>query len=305
MMAPSSLMKPNKLAIIQARMSSSRLPGKVMSEVAGRPMLKYMLERVRNARLIDGVLLATTTDPSDDVLEKWCQGQALPCYRGSLHDVLDRYFQAATQYQAEVIIRLTADCPLIDPEILDLTVNLFLGNTRSLATLDPSQSLIDQSPGAPSFDFAANRLPPPWKRSLPIGLDVEVCSLDALERAWKEARERYQREHVMPYLYEGVTFAGSEPSLRPGWYRQQGITPRGFRVALLNHEPDYGSLRWTVDTPEDLEFIRAIAERFEGRTGFGWQEVLDLLEREPELSLINQKVKHKSAFDVDRRSHIP
>jgi spore coat polysaccharide biosynthesis protein SpsF (cytidylyltransferase family) len=140
---------------------------------------------------------------------------------------------------------------------------------------------------------------------LPIGLDVEVCTFNSLERAWQEAREQYQREHVMPYLYEGISFPEQSCSPEPGWYIEQGTSPRGFKVVLLNHKPDYGSLRWTVDTLEDLEFVRRVADRFEGRTNFGWLEVLALLEREPELAGINQGVKHKSAYDVDQRSQDP
>jgi spore coat polysaccharide biosynthesis protein SpsF len=156
------------------------------------------------------------------------------------------------------------------------------------------------SPGASPFDFAANRLPPPWKRTLPIGLDIEVCSFASLQRAWKESSQPYQREHVLPYLYEGVSFSESNPSPAQAWYIESGTTPRGFRVALLNHFPDYGSLRWTVDTPADLEFVRQIFTHFEGQSDFGWQEVLALLEQEPGLSSINADVKHKSAFDVDQ-----
>jgi spore coat polysaccharide biosynthesis protein SpsF len=157
------------------------------------------------------------------------------------------------------------------------------------------------SPGAYPFDFAANRLPPPWKRTLPIGLDVEVCSFDALQRAWQRAREPYQREHVMPFIYEGIAFAETTPPPGPGWYIQQGTSQRGFRVALLNHSPNYGAQRWTVDTPADLEFVRQVFARLDSQAGFTWQDVQDLLEREPELSLINADVKHKSAFDVDEQ----
>ena len=158
------------------------------------------------------------------------------------------------------------------------------------------------TPGSYPYHFVADRLPPPWKRSLPIGLDVEVCSFDALEQAWKQAAQHYQREHVMPYLYEGVTFPKRKPTLETGWFIEQGTTPRGFRVALLNHFPDYGSLRWTVDTPTDLEFVRQVYAHFEGQADFSWQDVLTLLEKEPELASIKANVKHKSAFDVDQRS---
>jgi spore coat polysaccharide biosynthesis protein SpsF len=287
----------NKIAIIQARMSSSRLPGKVMMDIAGRPMLEHTLARTMRAKSIDAIVVATTTDPYDDVLEQFCLAKGVPCYRGSLPDVLDRMYHSATQFHADVVIRLTSDCPLIDPAIIDLTVAAFFG--QPLSTNPSVSSLIPNTESLITYDFAANRLPPPWKRTLPIGLDVEVCSFDILERAWKETDQVYQREHVMPYLYEGVTLTQTDPLTE--WYIEHGTTPRGFRVALLNHQPDYGSLRWTVDTPADLEFVRQIYAHFEPYQVFDWQDVLALLQREPGLAAINAGVRHKSAFDVDER----
>ena len=292
----------NKIAILQARMSSSRLPGKVLQDISGRPLLQYMLERLHGSKQIDSLVLATTTDPSDDVLEGLCRKLHLPCYRGSLHDVLDRFYQAADRFSADVIIRLTADCPLIDPQLLDLTVAVFLGETPASQVQILPQAHDHRSQSAGPFDFAANRLPPPWVRTLPIGLDVEVCSFSALERAWKEANKPYQREHVMPYLYEGITFPEPGPSAKVSWFILHGTSPRGISVGLLNHQPDFGDLRWTVDTPEDLQFARAVAAHFAGCESFSWLEILDLLEQEPELAAINASVKHKSAFDVDQRS---
>jgi spore coat polysaccharide biosynthesis protein SpsF len=293
-------MTPTLVAIIQARMSSSRLPGKVLLDIAGQPMVQHVVERAQKASSIDQVVIATTTDPTDDCLEQFCRQRGYPCYRGSLPDVLDRYYQAAVQFHADGIIRLTADCPLIDPELIDLTVNVFLGKSVAQSPRPDYDSLI-RSP----LDFAANRLPPPWKRTLPIGLDTEVCSFAALEHAWRNADQLFQREHVMPYLYEGVTFPEHQLSTDAVWYVEQGISPHGFHVALLNHNPDYGSLRWTVDTAADLELIRQIYARFEGQAGFGWQDILALFEREPELTAINAHVKHKSAFDVDHRTSLP
>lgn len=292
----------NKLAIIQARMSSSRLPGKVLMDIAGKPMLERLIGRAQRARLIDRIVLATTTDTSDDILAKFCQRIDIPCYRGSMLDVLDRVYHAAIEFQAEIIVRLTADCPLLDPELIDLTISTFLGNIN-FPIPQQEQPDINQSAQTPvSFDFAANRLPPPWKRTLPIGLDVEVCSLQALQQAWSEAKETYQREHVMPFLYEGVVFPTVDLSSGNEWYLDQGISPRGFRVALLNHFPDYGSLRWTVDTSVDLEFVRQIFAHFSSQAIFSWQQVLALLEQEPELAAINVNVDHKSAYDVDQRA---
>ena len=291
----------NKVVIIQARMSSSRLPGKVMLDIAGQPMIQHVINRAKRSKLIDRVMVATTTDPSDDVLELFCQKQALPCYRGSLPDVLDRFFQAARQYRADVIIRLTADCPLIDPEVIDRTISAYFN--MPFPTHPSGDALLSNTklPNHYPFDFAADRLPPPWQRTLPIGLDVEVCAYQALERAWKEADQLYQREHVMPYLYELVDFSNSEPG-KDEWYTEHGTTPRGFKVALLNHAPDYGDLRWTVDTPADLEFVRQVYTHFCDRQDFGWQDILALLEQKPDLADINAQVKPKSAFDVDQRT---
>jgi spore coat polysaccharide biosynthesis protein SpsF (cytidylyltransferase family) len=105
----------------------------------------------------------------------------------------------------------------------------------------------------------------------------------------------------MPFLYEGVSFPPSSISPGTEWYIEQSTSAHGFKVALLNHNPDYGSLRWTVDTPADLEFVRQIYTHLDGQVGFGWMEILALLQREPALASINSDVKHKSAFDVDQR----
>lgn len=283
-------------------MSSSRLPGKVLKDIAGRPMLQHIIERTKLAKMIDGIIIAITTDPTDDVLEQFCRQEGISFYRGSLPDVLDRTYQAARQQHTDVIIRLTADCPLIDPALIDRTVSAFLGEPSALETTEPSRSMVDFSADPYPFDFLANRLPPPWKRTLPIGLDVEVCSFSALERAWLEADQKYQREHVMPFLYDGISFPPMDYQGNKEWYIEKNTSPRGFEVGLLNHNPDYGSLRWTVDTPADLEFVRQVYLHLGGPAGFGWQEILALVQQEPELAAINAEVKHKSAFDVDQRT---
>jgi spore coat polysaccharide biosynthesis protein SpsF len=269
-------------AIIQARMSSSRLPGKVLQDIAGQPMLVHVVERARRAHSVERAIIATTTDPSDDGIQQLCNERGYLCFRGSMPDVLDRYYQTAREYDVKKIVRLTADCPLLDPGVLDLTV-------KALAT----------------NDFAANRLPPPWSRSLPIGLDVEVVTFAALERAWNEAHERYHREHVLPYVYENAIFSDQRlpvvSSDEPGaWWTQKGHTPRGFRLKQLHHSPNYGTLRWTVDTAADLELVRKIYTLLSPATDFSWRDVLALFERQPELALINAEVVHKTAFDTDK-----
>lgn len=302
-------------------MSSSRLPGKVLLDLAGQPMLVRVAERSRQAKTIHNVVIATTTEASDDPIEHLCAERGYPFYRGSQHDVLDRYYQAARTFGAEIIVRITADCPMMDPEVVDRVIGL-LGNGRSefgqsgvpdsRFTSDGTSSNVPSA--FPSPDFAASRLPPPWGRTLPIGLDVEVVSFTALERAWKEASQPFQREHVMPYFYEGILAEALAPK-RPGcppenaqhtshdpWFVSRATSPRGFRVAQLHHFPDYGDRRWTVDTPADLELLRQIFTRFDGRDDFTWYDVLALFEREPELAAINANTLHKTAFDVDHRT---
>ncbi len=268
-------------------MGSSRLPGKVLLEIAGQPMLQRVVERTRLAKTINQVVVATTSEPSDDPVVELCTQLGYACYRGSLFDVLDRYYQAARQFGAKNIVRITADCPLIDPEVVDRTVRAFFGQTKNtdieLSDPSPTSPLLNQKSKIKNpkcYDFVANRLPLPWGRTYPIGLDTEVCTFAALETAWNEASAKHQREHVMPFFYENL---------------------QRFRVLLINHPENFGTLRWTVDTAEDLEALRQIYGRFPGRDDFSWLEVLELYQREPDLAQINAQVQHKHYQQVDER----
>lgn len=261
------------VAIIQARMGSSRLPGKVLLDLEGQPMLVRVVERVKRAILVDETIVATSTSEQDAAIASLCSERGYPVFRGSLRDVLSRYYDAARQVDADTIVRITGDCPVVDPELIDAAIQARLKS------------------GA---DLTLNRLPPPWKRTYPIGLDIEVCSFPALEKAFKESDQKFQREHVMLFFYEGIpvdAFKMTHDSLVK--------SPRGFRVQLLNHHPDFGSLRWTVDTVQDLELMRRIFRRFRGRDNFTWLEVLNLFQQEPGLAAINAMVEHKTAFDTD------
>lgn len=167
------------VVIIQARMGSNRLPGKVLMDIAGRPMVAHVHDRVARAEKIDRVVVATTVEEIDTPLAGFCSSQGWCCFRGSHEDVLDRYYQAACKYQADVVVRVTADCPLIDPGVIDQVVGEF-----------QSQQ--------PTVDYASNTLEP---RTFPRGLDVEVFKFASLERAWREATDSACREHVTPYFY--------------------------------------------------------------------------------------------------------
>ena len=238
----------NIVAIIQARMGSSRLPGKVLMDLGGEMVLGRVVRRLQRSRHISKIVVATTTVPADEVIVAECDRLEVLCFRGSEHDVLDRYYQAARANAADAVVRITSDCPLIDPELVDETVEVF---------------------GDKHADYASNVFP----RTYPRGLDTEVFSFDALDRAWREAREAHQREHVTPYLYEH---------------------PQIFKLASLSGAADYSRYRWTLDTLEDLELLRTIYSRFHGRDDFSWKEVLRLMEREPELAELNSQVLQKS-----------
>lgn len=277
------------VAIVQARMGSSRLPGKVLLDLSGEPMLARVTSRVKRARLVHEVVVATTTDPADDLIAEFCEKHHIPCHRGSQFDVLDRYYRAAASAGASVIVRITADCPVIDPVLIDQVVDLLEnGEGEALRSGAPA--------GNTGLSFAANRLPPPWRRTYPIGLDVEACTFEALETAWREATAPQEREHVMPYLYEGVDLKQARAGLK------LGMTPRGFLVGLLDCEMDLGRQRWTVDTPEDLTFMRSIFELLGGVDDFSWKDVLEVVNQNPELVRINAGIQHKALTDVDKRA---
>lgn len=165
------------VAIIQARMGSTRLPGKVLKDLEGETVLARVVQRLRRARLIDELLIATTDRPADDAVVEECNRCSVAVFRGDEDDVLDRYFRAAQLCRAGIVVRITSDCPLIDPEITDQTVGAFL----------------DARP-----DYASNAL----IRTYPRGLDTEVMTVEALEHTWRSATEAYQRAHVTPYIYQ-------------------------------------------------------------------------------------------------------
>jgi spore coat polysaccharide biosynthesis protein SpsF len=220
-------------------------------------MLCWVVDRTRLARSIDEAIIATTIERADEAIVELCEQEDYLCYRGSPGDVLDRYWQAANLHEAEVIVRITADCPLIDPGLIDDAVETLLTSE-------------------PPLDFVANRLP--WERTYPIGLDVEVCTARVLGIAWRDAEEKHQREHVMPFIYEH---------------------PNRFRTLLLNAEDDYGALRWTVDTIEDLMFVRQVVKELPGQFDFNWHDVLNIVEANPELAEINANVEHRTHHDVE------
>lgn len=172
-------MKQRVVVIIQARTKSTRLPGKVLKNIVGKSMLAHVIERVENIRLVDEIVIATTVKEEDRVILRLANDCGVKSFSGSEEDVLDRYYQAAKRYQADVIVRITSDCPLIDPEVVDKAIAFYLKYKGTV-------------------DYVSNSL----RRSYPRGLDTEVFSFEVLERTWQKAKEPHQREHVTPYIYK-------------------------------------------------------------------------------------------------------
>jgi spore coat polysaccharide biosynthesis protein SpsF len=238
----------NIVAIIQARMGSSRLPGKVLTDLGGEMVLARVVHRLQPSRQVTKIVVATTSAPPDQVIVEQCERLGVSYFCGSENDVLDRYYQAADTNKADAVVRITSDCPLIDPDLVDQTIDAF------------------KDKGA---DYASNI----WPRTYPRGLDIEVFTAAALERAWREAHEPHQREHVTPYFYEH---------------------PKSFRLVSVSGKINHSHYRWTLDTREDLELLRAIYSRFDNRNDFRWYDVIELIQREPELAEFNSQVLQKS-----------
>lgn len=228
------------LGIVQARLGSTRLPGKVLMDIEGQPMLLRVVNRARQARSLDKVIVATSNKAGDDEIENCCVKAGIDCFRGSENDVLDRYYQAAHYYKAETIARITADCPLLDPDVIDRVVEVFL---------------------AGRYDYVSNVL----RYTYPDGLDVEVFSFQALERAWKESAKLMEREHVTPYLRNSKL----------------------FKTVNVENSENLSDHRWTVDKASDLEFVRKVFQYSKDHSDLKMKDVLEILKEHPELMRIN------------------
>lgn len=228
------------VAIVQARMGSSRFPKKVMRPIQGRPMIELLLERLSRSTRIDQLILATSDQAQDDQLASHVESLGYLVSRGSEKDVLDRYWQTAKLISPDSVVRITGDCPLIDPEVVDAVI----------------QKL------QPGVDYATNTSPP----TFPDGLDTEVFTFSALEKAAQGATKPDEREHVTSYI------------------RESG----DFTVRNYAHSRDESGKRWSVDEPEDFEVVEKVFQHFYPRTDFSWEEVLQLTQTNPEIFSGNQ-----------------
>lgn len=240
------------IAIIQARMGSTRFPNKMLRKIKGKTLLELYINRVKPSRLIDKIVIATTTKSEDDAIEETANKLGLDCFRGSENDLLDRYYQCAIEYRADVVVRLTPDDPFVDYQIIDRAIQIFKDNHA---------------------DFVTNHFEPTY----PEGLDVEVYSIYALKKSWKEAKLLSEREHVFPYIQNNQD---------------------QFKIINFKQEKDYSHLRWTIDYECDYEMTKLIYDYlYEEKPIFLQQDILQLLEKYPELAEMNSHIHRKEGVN--------
>lgn len=238
------------LVVVQARTGSSRLPNKIFLPLANKPLLQRQLERIQAAQTPFELLVATTTDPSDDPVRILCRSLGIKCFSGHPTDLLDRHYQAAKQEKADAVVKIPSDCPLIDPAVIDRVLQAFLAHSENV-------------------DFVSNLHPPTY----PDGNDVEVMHFSVLETAWREAKKEYEREHTTPFIWD-------QPErfrlLNVVW--ETGLDYSKSHRFTIDYKEDYDFIKAVYDalwTPE--------------KPIFSLGEILNLLQAKPELLRINAK----------------
>lgn len=247
----------NIVCIVQARMSSSRLPEKMMMKLNGIPVIEQVFRQVSFSKKINQRVLATSVDESDNKLYDWAFSKNIPCIRGSLDDVLDRFYNAAKNMKADIAVRITGDCPLIDPEIIDKTIQMHLEN---------------------GFDYTSNANPP----TFPDGYDVEIVNFSSLEKAWKEAELKSEREHVTPYIKNHKEL---------------------FNIGNFVSEINYEQYRLTLDNKEDYELISIIHKKFYNESSFiKLNNVIEFLLGNPKLIEMNNFLVRNEGYKKSLKS---
>ncbi len=246
------------VAIIQARMGSTRFPGKMLKQLRQKPLIWHVINRVKQAKLVDKIVLATSANKNNEPLIKEVEKYDLDVFVGDENDVLDRFYQCAKKFNATTIVRVTGDCPLIDPDVIDDVVRLFKKN---------------------KLDYASNVLPPTY----PDGLDVEVFSFAALEKAWNEAKLKSEREHVTPYIWKNEHI---------------------FKRMTHKNDEDLSSIRLTVDEERDLVLVNSIIQKI-GSNEYRLKDIMKVIRENPSLLKINMDIERNEGYQKSlKEDHI-
>ncbi len=245
------------VTVIQARVSSTRLRNKVLKDLCGKPLLIRMIERVQASRYAGMTVVATSTEKEDDSIEKLCKENNIEVYRGSLTDLLDRHYQVGKKYNADAVIKIPSDCPLIDPQIIDKVIKFYLDNHNK-------------------FDYVSNLHPATY----PDGNDVEIMSFNTIEQAWNEATKDFEREHTTPYIWE------NKNKFRIGnveW--ESGLDYSTKHRWTIDYEEDYLFIRTVYE------------KLYNKKPTFGLHDILNLLKEKPYIYKINEKYVGKYWYE--------
>jgi len=238
-------------AIIQARTGSTRFPSKVFAPLADKPLLWHIVNRLTFSKQINEIIVATTTSENDNVIEDWALQNGMNIFRGSEEDVLARYYEAAKFFKADIIVRVTADDPFKDPEIIDAVIEILKSE---------------------KLDFAYNNNPP----SFPEGLDTEVFTFEAIEKAFLNAKDNFEREHVTQYFYRNPTL---------------------FKHKNYAYFENKSYLRWTLDTVQDYEMVKQVYNHlYKEETIFLMNDIFELLKKYPAIANMNLNVKRSAMY---------
>ena len=241
-------------------MGSTRLPGKVMMPIRGKPLLYYIINQIKHCKLIDNIVIATTTSEQDKQLVKYVESIGINVYRGNEEDVLDRYYHCAKHYNADKIVRVTSDCPLIDPEIVDECILEFEKN---------------------DLDYLSNvnkKIGEEWvyhPSGYPLGFAAEIFTFSALEKTWKLSRKSSEREHVSQYILNN---------------------PHLFKIGNIENHENFSHIRLTVDHQVDFDLIKTIVEHFPEDSIFKMKNVIDFLNQNPKLIQLNSHILFNEGY---------
>jgi spore coat polysaccharide biosynthesis protein SpsF len=240
----------NISCIIQARTNSQRLPKKVLLKISCLPIIVHIINRIKKSNYLEQIILTTSDRPHDKILSDIANDNQIIHFQGNELDVLDRFYHTAKKYNADPIIRITGDCPLIDPILIDKMIKFFLEN---------------------DYDYVSNTI----DRTFPDGLDVEIFTFNALKKAFLESKWTSEREHVTPYIIKN---------------------PKLFKIFNYTNDVNLSNFRWCLDEDSDYKMLQKIFQEFEPNTIFSTKDILELLQKKPDISKINSGISTNEGY---------
>ena len=248
------------VAIIQARFGSTRLPGKILMEINNKSILNYVINQVQHSKKVDKIVVATTKKTQDDIIVNLMDSSNVKVFRGSETDVLDRYYQCAKNCNASVIVRITSDCPLIDPNLIDRCILEFQNSNYDYVS---NTNKLEKN----SWIYHLN--------GFPLGFAVEVFTFDALERSWKDAKKLSEREHVTPYISNNLKL---------------------FKIGSIENNGDFSDIHLAVDNQVDFDLVKLVIEHFSDDEIYTLEKIISFFEHNPDLKLINSHIPFDEGY---------